>query len=142
MVSETWYSEIESTIFTYLQYQLKTRLDAPFPKLNLTTANQKNVDEVDKFPTVYVHMLPCVETGRELLNETVPAVRATFEIQVYSDKSESECRKIITSCIQEMKKLHFNVTILPDPQTSDKKYYAISRFTRIIGNGDSDIVPQ
>lgn len=143
MVSDTWYSEIESTIFTHLDYMLVQRSNAPFPSLNCTTSSQNDsVEGVGVFPTLYVHLLPPIETGHTLLNDEVTAIRATIELQVFSDKSESECRKITTECIKEMKKLHFNVTMFPDPQTVNKRYFAISRFTRIIANGDSDIVPQ
>ena len=143
MVSETWYSEIESTVFTLLQYVLVEKIAAPYPTLNCTTSSQnESLENVDDFPALYVHLLPAVEMGNTLVNEDVSAVRATFELQVFSDNSESECREIMNACILEMKKLHFNISMFPDPQTQDKKYFAITRFTRVIGSGDLDIVPQ
>lgn len=143
MVSETWYSEIESTIFTLLQYVLVEKLYAPYPTLNCTTSSQnESLENVDDFPALYVHLLPAVEMGQELVNEDVVAIRATIELQVFSDESESQCREIMNACILEMKKLHFNISMFPDPQTQDKKYFAIARFTRVIGGGDSDIVPR
>lgn len=143
MVSETWYSEIESTVFTLLQYVLVEKIDAPFSTLNCTTSSQnESLENVDDFPALYVHLLPAIEMGQELATIDVVAVRATFELQVFSDKSESECREIMNACILEMKKLHFNISMFPDPQTQDKKYFAIARFTRVIGGGDSDIVPR
>lgn len=143
MVSETWYSEIESTIFTLLQYVLVEKEDAPFPTLNCTTSSQnESLENVDDFPALYVHLLPLIEIGNDLLNEDVNAVRATIELQIFSDKSEQECREIMNVCIREMKKLHFNISMFPDPQTQSKKYFAIARFTRVIGGGDTDIVPQ
>lgn len=141
MVSDSWYMEIESNIFTLLQYILVKKDDAPFPELNCTTSSQnESVEGVSVFPTLYVHLLPPIETGQTLYNKEITAVRATFELQVYSDKSEAECRKIMTRCIQEMKELRFNVSMFPDPQTVNKKYFAISRFTRIVASGDADIV--
>ena len=143
MVSETWYSEIESTIFTLLQYVLVEKDGAPYPTLNCTTSSQnETLENVDDFPALYVHLLPLIELGNDLLNEDVNAVRATLELQVFSDDSERECREIMNVCIKEMKKLHFNISMFPDPQTQSKKYFAIARFTRVIGGGDSDIVPQ
>lgn len=143
MVSETWFSEIESTIYTHLQYRLAGEYDAPFPNLNCTTSSQnESLENVSDFPTLYIHMLPPLEIGNDLTNEDVCAINATIELQVFSDKSESECRKIMSSAILEMKVLHFNVAMLPDPQTADKKYYAIARFNRVIASGDQDIVPQ
>lgn len=141
MVSDTWYSEVESTIFTHLEYALVLKTDAPFPELTCTTSSQnESIEGVGVFPTLYIHLLPPLEIGQTLYNTDITAIRATIELQVFSDKSEKECRKIITECIKEMKKLHFNVAMFPDPQTVNKKYYAISRFTRIIASGDADIV--
>lgn len=144
MATETWYSEIESTIFTDLQYMLVEKDDAPYPELNCTTSSKsESLENVSDFPNLYIHLLPLVELGNDLENQTVNAVRATVELQVYSDQSEDECRKIMNACIQEMKKLRFNIPMFPDPQTAaEKKYFAIGRFSRVIGAGDTDIVPQ
>lgn len=141
MVSDVWFMEIESTILTYLQHVLVDVADAPFPDLQCTTTNQ-NISDIDIFPTLYVHLLPPTEVGNDLYNVDIPAINATFELQVFSDKSEIHCRKIITKCIQEMKKLHFNVPMFPDPQSNNRKYFAIARFNRIIASGDADIVPR
>lgn len=143
MVDETWYDKIESYILTILKYELVQKLLAPYPKLTCTTSNQEeSLDLVGDFPTMYVHMLPPYEVGRDLTNVTVNGINCTFELTVYSDKSEKECRQIITAGIQQMKKLHFNVETFPDPRTSDKKYIAITRLNRVIASGDRELVPQ
>ena len=141
MVSDTWFSEIESTIFTILQYILVDKSDAPYPSLKCTTSNKnESVEGVATFPTLYIHMLQPVAIGDDLTNETINAVRATFELQVFSNKSETECRKIMNACILEMKKLHFNTPLLADPQSSNGVYYAIARFSRVIASGDVELV--
>lgn len=143
MVDETWYDKIESYILTILKYELVQKSSAPFPKLTCTTSNQEeSLELVGDFPTMYVHMLPPYEVGRDLTNVTVNGINCTFELTVYSDKSEKECRQIITAGIQQMKKLHFNVETFPDPRTSDKKYIAITRLNRVIASGDKELVPQ
>ena len=108
-----------------------------------TTSNQEeSLELVGDFPTMYVHMLAPYEVGRDLTNDNVNGINCTFELTVYSDKSEKECRNIITAGIQQMKKLHFNVETFPDPRTSDKKYIAITRLNRVIASGDKELVPQ
>ena len=143
MISETWYSEIESSVFTLLQFVLVEKEDAPYPTLNCTTSSEnESLENVDDFPALYVHLLPPLEIGNDLFNEDVTALRATVELETFSDKSENECRQIMNACIREMKKLHFNISMFPDPQTVDKKYFAIARFTRVVAGGDADIVPK
>ena len=141
MISDTWFSEIESSIFTTLQYLLCEKDSAPFPDLNCTTSSQnESLENVKDFPALYVHMLAPVEVGNTLDNLEISALRVTFELQVFSNKSEGECTKIMNACILEMKKLHFNVSMFPDPQSNNKKFYSIARFTRIVAGGDKDIV--
>ncbi|WP_406543909.1 hypothetical protein [Pseudobutyrivibrio sp.] len=143
MVDETWYDKIESYILTILKYELVQKSSAPFPKLTCTTSNQEeSLEFVGNFPTMYVHMLPPYEVGRDLTNENVNGISCTFELIAYSDNSEKECRQIITAGIKQMKKLHFNVETFPDPRTSDKKYIAITRLNRVIASGDKELVPQ
>lgn len=143
MISDVWFSQIESTVYTLLQYDLVDKAYAPFPNLNCTTSSEnESLEGISDFPALYIHMLPSQEVGNTLYNGDIPALRVTFELQVFSNKSESECTKIMNACIMEMKKLYFTVSMFPDPQTSDKKYFAIARFTRIIAGGDADIVPR
>lgn len=143
MISDNWFLEIESTLFTLLQYELVEKESAPFPELSCTTSSENDsIEGVSDFPSLYVHMLPAPEVGQDLTNDTVNAVRVTLELQVFSNKNESQCRKIMAEAIKIMKRLRFNIPLFPDPQTANKKYYAVARFTRIVGGGDRDIVPE
>ena len=86
------------------EYELTQQLLAPYPDRTCTTSNQEeSLEFVGDFPTMYVHLLPPYEEGRDLTNETVNGINCTFELVVYSDKSEKECRNIITAGIQQMK---------------------------------------
>jgi len=129
-MASIWFSQIESTVFTYLQYELKKKLLAPYPDLNCTTKSQNTTPSV--FPTLYVHALTPVEQAQDLENDEVNAVLATIEIQVFSNRSENESKQIISTAIGLMKDEHWNVTMFPDPQTKDKISYAIARFRKLV----------
>lgn len=129
-MSSTWFSQIESTVFTYLQYQLRNKILAPFPDLNCTTKSQSTTPSV--FPTLYIHDLSPVEQAQDLENDEVNAVLATIEIQVFSNRSENETKQIISAAIGLMKDAHWNITMFPDPQTRDKVSYAIARFRKLV----------
>lgn len=140
-MDNTWYTTIESKIVTILKQELKYDILAPYPELAFTTSSQnESLENIKDFPTMYVHLLPLVEVGNDLTNETINAVRATVELWVYTDDSEQKCRDITAKAIAVMKSLRFNVPYLPDPQTSDKKYFCLCRCNRVIGNGDKDLV--
>lgn len=133
-MASTWYSQIESSIFTYLQYMMKNRQNAPYPRLNCTTKSQST--KPSEFPTLYIHNLNPVEMAQDLENDEVNALLATIEIQVFSNVSEKEANDIMTTAISLMKENRWNVTMFPDPQTSDKISYAIARFRKLVTESD------
>ena len=87
-MADTWFSQIESKVLTYIQYMLKDKLLAPYPNLNCTTKNQ-NTTPYTSFPTLYIHVLTPLEQAQDLENNEVNSVLATLEFQVFSNKSEA-----------------------------------------------------
>lgn len=130
-----WYAQIESTIFTIVQYNLKTRSDAPYPNLTCTTASASEMPS--KFPTLYLHELSPLEQGQDLENNEINAVMHSVEIKVFSNKNEVEVRNIMASAIAEMKKLRYSVTLFPDPTTTNKISSAVARFRRLIARDET-----
>lgn len=133
-MANTWFSQIESTTLTYIQYVMKDKVGAPYPRLNCTTKSESTTPS--EFPTLYLHTLTPIEQGQDFENNEVNAVLSTIEIQVFSNKSEDEAHKIITSAISFMKDLRWNVTMFPDPQTNDKISFCIARFRKLVTKND------
>lgn len=133
-MKENWFAEIESRIFTQISYMLTERENAPYPDMKCTTVSQNTVVN---FPTMYIHELQPVETGNDLVNQTVNAVLSTFEIQVWDNVSEKNCKDILTAAILEMKKLGFSVTMFPNVTTDSKIAWGVARFRRMIGAEDT-----
>ena len=133
-MSDTWFADIESNILTTLSYMLADRQDAPFPNLVCTSANQ---NQLTAFPTLYIHELTPVETGNDLENQTINAVIETIEIQIWTNETEEECRRLMSAAIIEMKRMRFDCTAFPSIQTDNKIAFGIARFRRIIGSGDT-----
>lgn len=133
-MANTWFSEIESKIFTYIQYKMTKAVDAPYPSLNCTTKSRTTKPSV--FPTLYLHNLTPVEQGQDLENDEVNALLATIEIKVYSNQSEDEANSIMTDAVSFMKDIQWNVTMFPDPQTSDNIPFAIARFRKLVTEND------
>ena len=133
-MSNTWFSQIESSVFTYIEYMLTEKLLSPYPDLNCTTKSQSTTPSV--FPTLYLHNLTPIEQGQDFENNEVNAVLSTIEIQVFSNKSEDEANKIMTSAIKLMKDLRWSVTMFPDPQTNEKFSYTVARFRKLVTEND------
>ena len=89
-----------------------------------------------EFPTLFLHELAPVELGQDLTNETVNAILATIEIQVWTNTTEDDCRNIIADALNQMKLLKFNVPEMPLVEVSDRISWGVIRCKRTIGNGD------
>jgi len=133
MVSDTWYTGIESTVFTQVQYMLKK----VYPKLVCRTTSETVTPS--EFPTMYLHETQ-EEIGQDLLNEDVNAVNSTIYIRVWTNTTEAECRDILAQATKELKRFHYNVKNLPTTQITDKIAYGEIMARRVIGGGDADIV--
>lgn len=134
-MAETWYSQLESTIFTIIQYNLKVKPEAKYPGLKCTTALRTEVPS--EFPTLYLHELSPLERGQDMENDIINSILYTVEIQVFSNKSETEVKNIMSTVIAEMKKLRFSVLLFPDAITNNKVSSAVARFRRTISKDDA-----
>lgn len=128
-----WYMQIQSKVFTQVQYMMKKK----YPTLKCTTKNENGLPA--SFPTMFLHELEPIESGQDLTNESVNAVLSTIEIQVWTNTTETECRKIISEAVTQMKALQFNIIAMPVVQINDKIAWGTIRCRRMIGNGDKII---
>ena len=131
---DNWFAQIESTVLTYLQYMLCEKTGALYPNLNCTTKSQST--KPSDFPTLYLHSLTPIERDQDLENDAINSVLSTLEIQVFSNQSETEAKKIMTDVVLLMKSLRWSITMLPDPQTNDKISYCIARFRKLVTESD------
>lgn len=140
MPNETWFSEIESKVFSTVSYRLKRELRGKLSgTLKCTTDGAS--DSAPYFPTWYLHELEPMETGQDLTNVTVNAVIEVIEVQAYT-KSKSECQLIMDETVVQMKALRFNVSMMPLVTSNTNVFTGVARFRRIVGGGDSDIITQ
>ena len=127
---DSWYMQIQNKVFTQIQYMMQKK----YPNLKCTTRNENGLPA--EFPTLFLHELAPVELGQDLTNETVNAILATIEIQVWTNTTEDDCRSIIAEALNQMKLLQFNVPEMPLVEVSDRISWGVIRCKRIIGNGD------
>lgn len=138
-MDELWFTKIEPTILTRLQYYLSEKENAPFPDLICTTT-KKNLTETEdtvtgQFPTLYL-FTQNVETGNDLDNISVNGVRSTTEITVYDNLSKERCEQIASSALSVMKSMRFNVPKLPLCTEYKNIYLANIICRRIVGAGN------
>ena len=111
---DTWYNKIKSEVVTQIEYMLKTRTDAPYPTLKITTV-----------------------TGQDLDNATINAVNNTVIVQVWTNKGQTECEGILNATIAELKRMRYNIPAFPVVVTDSGISWGTIRARRIIGAADT-----
>ena len=137
----SWYEQIEPNVLTYVKYSVEELGYRPrfTSVLDKTVVDDNGVPK--KLPTVYIHMLQPAEVGNDLDNTEINGVLATIEIQIFSNNyNESQSLRTIT--LDCMKKLRFNVPMLPVTTNQGDYFLTIARYRRVIGGGDSDLITE
>ena len=139
MYDELWYTKIEPTILTRLQYYLSEKEDAPFPDLICTTT-KRNITETEEavtgqFPTLYM-FVKNKEIGNDLENITVNGVDSTLKLTVYDNVSKERCEQIINAALAVIKSMRFSAPDLPLCTEYKNIYLADAICRRKYGAGD------
>ena len=133
----SWVFDRQTTIFSKVRAILLSRLGEKYKDLYVTEDNATPTKP--KFPTVYISFVAAPERGQTLVNDQVNAVEMTVEVhvKVTTTQGVSVNQEVAWEVVDAFKTLGFNVT-LPNMATSniDGIYESVSRYTRIIGNGD------
>lgn len=125
---------LESQVDTRIKTQFSKKLKDRYQNLNFTTSDQS--DTAPKFPTVYIHEMPGVETGTDLQGDAINAVWSSFQIEVTTNTKMNEAKEVMDEVVRIMKTMRFQVTSMPEFQNTDSVYRRVARFRRIIGADD------
>ena len=139
MYDELWYTNIEPTILTRLQYYLTEKSEAPYPDLTCTTT-KRNLTETEttvsgQFPTLYL-FVQNAEVGNDLENIAICGINSTVEITVYDNVSKERCEQIASAAMSVMKSMKFNTSKLPLCTEYKNIYLANIICRRLYGAGD------
>lgn len=127
MSVNSWAYDIGMQIYSLVSYELKSKL-SNYDDLYIT--NKSKSTSSPQFPTIYIRELPSVETSRDLENDTINGIQITMQVEVTTNKDETELRKIMSVVADVFKKYHFNVVALLDIDDSGDVIKGIARFRR------------
>lgn len=133
----SWVADRQTTIYSRVDAILQSKLGDKYKDLNVTMDNapSKNV----KFPTVYIDFVGVNERGRTLEGSTINAVEMVAEVHIKTSKAQGLIANndIAWDVVEAFKTMRF-ITVMPNIPTSnvDGVYESVSRFSRIIGEGD------
>lgn len=135
MASEQeWLMELESAVVALVKDRAMLQLQEKYPKVRITDEGVS--DSAAIFPTVYIHLLPAVEQGQTLDGQTINALFATFQVDVTTNTSKSDCRKVMAVIAQVFKAMRFQGISMPEFSINNKIHRSTARFRRIVGAND------
>ena len=80
--------------------------------------------------------MPAVEQGQTLDGQTVNALLATFQVDVTTNTSKSDCRKVMAIITDTFKTMRFQGNAMPEFSISNKVHKSTARFRRMIAAND------
>ena len=129
-----WATDLESTVVALVKAKSLPQLQKKYPKVRITDEGESSGSAV--FPTVYIHLLAPTEQGQTLDGQTINALLATFQVDVTTNTSKSDCRKVMTAITDTFKTMRFQGYAMPEFSISNKVHKSTARFRRIIAAND------
>ena len=129
-----WAIDLESTVVALVKAKALPQLQEKYPKISITSEGASSSSAI--FPTVYIHLLPAVEQGQTLYGQTINALLATFQADVTTNTSKSDCRKVMAVITEIFKTMRFQGTSMPEFSISNKVHKSTARFRRMIAAND------
>lgn len=131
-----WDMMIPLMVFTRIKQNFSQTIK---DKYNMTDKNFSTVGSSDTpavFPFVYVQTLPGTEQAVDMQGISVNAVTFAFQIDVYSNKTQTDARKVMSEVRRIMKSMGFECNQMPSFENTKDVHRMTARFRRVIGGAD------
>lgn len=125
-----WAYDIEMTVYSIVKSIAQPKLIEKYPNVYYTTKSKST--KTPTFPTVYIHLLSAKEEGKTIDGKSINALSVTFQVDVTTNKDESEARHVMSIISEAFKDLRFGVKDFPSLEYGDTNK-STARFQRIIG---------
>ena len=131
-----WYMMIPLMVFTRLKQNFSQTIKDTYKMTdsNFSTVGSSKAPAV--FPFVYVNALPASEQGRDLQGTSVNGALFTFQVDVYSNKTQNEARKVMSEITKVMKTMGFEINGMPSFEDAKDVHRMAARFRRMFGADD------
>lgn len=126
--------QMENIITEQLRLRLPELTHNAYPNMTFST---ETTEKQLSFPNVYVHELEPSETGNSIPNQVIHAIRDTIQIEVTTNTTKTDARVVANACVSAMKSLHYGVVTFPLYQRRNNLHRFITRFRRVVANGDT-----
>ncbi len=125
---------LESIVTTQLKTRITRQLGSLYPNLSFTSEVS---EKTPSFPNVYVHEIERSEVGMSIPNQTIHAVRDAVQIDVSTNTSKADARKVANAVVNTMKLLQYTIVAMPTYMKDNNLHRYVIRARRVIANGDT-----
>lgn len=131
-----WYMMIPLMVFTKIKQNFSQTIKDTYGMTdkNFSTVGSSGTPAV--FPFVYFQTLPAIEQGRDLQGTSVNGALFAFQIDVYSNKNQSEARNVMSEIMRLMKTMAFEVNSMPSYESTQDVHRMTARFRRSFDKND------
>ena len=124
---DNWYADIESKAFTIFKTRMLKKHKKTYPNMALTTDDENYIPKT--FPTIYFREINFSEKAHTFVNKNILMGIASFEVEVVTNISKEECRKLSIYVIAEMKSLALDLDEQSPAMIDGDLYRSILRFS-------------
>lgn len=132
-----WYIMIPLMVFTKLKQNFSQTIKDTYKMTDKNFSTVGSSDTPAVFPFVYFNALPASEQGRDLQGTSVNGALFGFQIDVYSNKTQNEARKVMSEITKVMKTMGFEINSMPSFEDTKDVHRMTARFRRMFGANDT-----
>ena len=131
-----WYIMIPLMVFTKLKKNFSQTIKDTYKMTDSNFSTVGSSDTPAVFPFVYFNALPATEQGRDLQGTSVNGALFSFQIDVYSNKTQTEARNVMKEITRIMKTMGFEINSMPSFEDTKDVHRMTARFRRMFGAND------
>lgn len=128
-----WILDLGDIIYDNIEEYVTNDIGKKFKDLFFTSSDIN--DDNPDFPAVIIREMPSTEMGMTLVNDGINAVMYGVQVEVISNKSQSDCKRVMKSVINILKQMQFTIYEMPN-FNNNNLYRLIIRARRVIGGND------
>lgn len=131
-----WYIMIPLKVFSILKQNFSQKIKDTYKMTDSNFSTVGSNDTPAVFPFVYFNALPAVEQGRDLQGTSVNGALFTFQIDVYSNKTQNDARNVMKEIARVMKTMGFEINSMPSFEDTKDVHRMTARFRRMFGSNE------
>ena len=131
-----WYIMIPLMVFTKLKQNFSQKIKDTYKMADSNFSTVGSSDTPAVFPFVYFNALSATEQGRDLQGTSVNGALFSFQIDVYSNKTQTEARNVMKEITRIMKTMGFEINSMPSFEDTKDVHRMTARFRRMFGAND------